>query len=170
MPRRGRRAPATSAQLQFAFQPARPAPAWLSPRVRVALVHDPEPVTPVSLRGSADIYAFLKDEVATWDRERFLTLMLDNRHYLIAVEEVSVGSLSASIVHPREVFKAIILANAAAFVVAHNHPSGDPSPSKEDIEITQRLRSIAELIGVRFLDHIVVGRGRYVSFVDDGYW
>ncbi len=67
-------------------------------------------------------------------------------------------------------FKAIILANAAAFIVAHNHPSGDPAPSRDDIEITRRLKEAAEILGVRFLDHIVIGRGRYVSFVEDGYW
>ncbi len=108
--------------------------------------------------------------MATWDRERFLTLLLDNKHTLIGVEEVSVGSLTSSIVHPREVFKAIILANAAAFMMAHNHPSGDPTPSREDLEITRRLREIAEVLGVRCLDHIVIGAGRYVSFVNDGYW
>lgn len=142
-----------------------------APRVRVELVRETEPpADPIAFRGSADAYALLKDEVAMWDRERFLSLILNNKHVLIGVEEVSVGSLTASIVHPREVFKAIILANAAAFVMAHNHPSGDPTPSREDIEITRRLREIAELLGVRCLDHIVIGRGRYVSFVDDGYW
>ena len=67
-------------------------------------------------------------------------------------------------------FKALLLANAAAFAVAHNHPSGDPTPSKEDIEITRRLREAADMFGIRMLDHIVIGRERYVSFVDDGYW
>lgn len=66
--------------------------------------------------------------------------------------------------------KILILANAAAFAVAHNHPSGDPTPSKEDIEITRRLREAADLFGICLLGHIVIGRGRYVSFADDGYW
>ncbi|MCK6553903.1 DNA repair protein RadC [Candidatus Binatia bacterium] len=125
---------------------------------------------PIPFRGSADIYALLREEAATWDRERFITLILDNKHNLIGVEEVSVGTLTAALVHPREVFKALLLANAAAFVVAHNHPSGDPTPSKEDIEITRRLREVADLFGIRMLDHVVIGRDRYVSFVDDGYW
>lgn len=140
------------------------------PRVRVELVRDADPLDPVRLQGSADVYAYLRDEVDRWDRERFLTLILNNKHMLLGIEEVSVGSLTASIVHPREVFKAIILANAAAFIVAHNHPSGDPTPSKEDIDITRRLREIADLMAIRLLDHIVIGKGRYVSFVDDGYW
>jgi DNA repair protein RadC len=139
-------------------------------RVRVELVRESEPLEPVALSGAASVYAFLREEVATWDRERFVSLILDNKHRLIGVEEVSVGSLTSTVVHPREVFKAIILANAAAFIVAHNHPSGDPTPSREDIEITRRLREAAEIFGIRCLDHIVIGHGRYVSFVDDGYW
>jgi DNA repair protein RadC len=139
-------------------------------RVRVELVRDADPPgEPVVIRGAGDVYAFLKDEVATWDRERFLTLILDNKR-LIGVEEVSVGSLTASIVHPREVFKAILLSNGAAFLACHNHPAGIATPSKEDIEITRRLKEGAELLGVRFLDHIIIGRGVFVSFVDDGYW
>ena len=80
------------------------------------------------------------------------------------------GTLSASLIHPREVFKAIILANAAAFLAVHNHPSGDPTPSREDIDITRRLRSVADIFGVRFLDHVIIGTEGFVSFVDDGYW
>lgn len=139
-------------------------------RVRVELVREAEPMEPIPFRGSADIYALLRAEAATWDRERFVTLILDNKHNLIGVEEVSVGTLTAALVHPREVFKALLLANAAAFVVAHNHPSGDPTPSREDLEITRRLREVADLFGIRMLDHVIIGRDRYVSFVDDGYW
>lgn len=139
-------------------------------RVRVELVRESEPMEPIPFRGAADIYALLREEAAVWDRERFVTLILDNKHRLIGVEEVSVGTLTSALVHPREVFKALLLANAAAFAVAHNHPSGDPTPSKEDIEITRRLREAADMLGIRMLDHIVIGRERYVSFVDDGYW
>jgi DNA repair protein RadC len=139
-------------------------------RVRVELVRESEPIEPIALRGSGDVYNLLKDEVASWDRERFLTLLLDNKHVLIGIEEASVGCLTSAVVHPREIFKSIILASAAAFMMVHNHPSGDPTPSKEDIEITRRLREVGELMGVRVLDHIVIGKGRYVSFVDDGYW
>jgi DNA repair protein RadC len=140
------------------------------PRVRVEVIRDPAPPERIVLTKSADAYALLREEAARWDRERFLTLMLDNKHCLIGTEEVSVGSLSSAIVHPREVFKAILLVNAAAFIVAHGHPSGDPTPSREDIEITRRLKEGAQILGLRFLDHIVIGRDRYVSFVDDGYW
>ncbi len=140
-------------------------------RVRVELVREPGPEFPELpvFRNAFDIYAFLREEMGVWDRERFVTVILDNRHRLLGVEEVSTGSLTASLVHPREVFKAVLLANAAAFIVAHNHPAGDPTPSKEDIELTRRLKAGADIFGIRLLDHIVVGHGRYVSFVEDGY-
>jgi DNA repair protein RadC len=83
---------------------------------------------------------------------------------------LSVGSLTASIVHPRDVCGRIIRDAASAIIFVHNHPSGDPTPSAEDLDITRRLRQVGDLLGVRVLDHIIVGRGRYVSFVDDGYW
>lgn len=143
-----------------------------APLVRVELVREPGPLEDVKIpvRSAADAYALLKDESMVWDRERFFTLLLDNKHFLIAIEEVSVGSLTSTVVHPREVFKSVILANAAAFLIAHHHPSGDPTPSREDIEITRRLREGAEIFGIRCLDHIVIGDRRYVSFVNDGYW
>ena len=103
-------------------------------------------------------------------REHFYAVLLDNKHRKIKDVPVSLGSLTASIVHPRDVFAPVVREAAAAVVFVHNHPSGDPTPSKEDIEITQRLRAVGELMGVRVLDHIVIGKGRYVSFVDDGYW
>jgi DNA repair protein RadC len=119
--------------------------------------------------GSADTYQFLK-ELADCDREKFIALHLDNKHGLICVDVVSVGSLTTSIVHPREVFKIALVVNAAAVIFVHNHPSGDPTPGKDDLNITTRLREAGDLLGIRVLDHIVIGRDRYVSFVDDGYW
>jgi DNA repair protein RadC len=104
----------------FAESTARASRPRLQPRVRVELVREAEPSEIITLRGASDIYALLQEEVATWDRERFVTLLLDNKHHLIGIEEVSVGSLTSTIVHPREVFKAIILSNAAAFIVAHS--------------------------------------------------
>src|SRR2546422_6662267 len=127
-----------SEQMRLSFAAAMRRRFLIGPRVRVELVRESEPAESIPVRGSGDAYALLREEVATWDRERFLTLMLNNKHILIGIEEVSVGSLTAAIIHPREVFKGLILANAAAFIAAHNHPSGDPTPSKEDIEITRR--------------------------------
>jgi DNA repair protein RadC len=121
-------------------------------------------------RGSGDIYAHFRERLAVETCELFYAVLLDNKHRKIRDVVVSKGSLTSSIVHPRDVFGQIVRHAAAAVVFVHNHPSGDPTPSKEDLEITRRLREVGDLIGVRVLDHIVIGRGRYVSFVDDGYW
>jgi DNA repair protein RadC len=82
---------------------------------------------------------------------------------------VSKGSFTVSIFHPRDVFAQVVRFSAAAIIFVHNHPSGDPTPSKEDIEITRRLRKAGEMMGVRVLDHVIIRKGRFVSFVDDGY-
>lgn len=159
-----------SEQLQMPFGVSQVRERLRLPRVRVELVREVEPLPPIVIRSSGDAYQLLRDEAERWDRERFVTLMLDTKHQLVGIEEVSVGTVNAALVHGREIFKAIVLANANAFMVAHNHPSGIPSPSREDIEITRRLKEAAAMFGVRFLDHIIIGRDRYVSMVDDGYW
>jgi DNA repair protein RadC len=120
-------------------------------------------------RGSHDVYAAFRD-ASDLDREHFFVVMLDTKNRFVGQHLVSIGSVSAAIVHPREVLKAVILTSAAAVLFVHNHPSGDPTPSKEDLEITRRLREVCDLLGVRAMDHVIVGDGRYVSFVDDGYW
>ena len=93
---------------------------------------------------------------------------LDAKNRLISRETVSVGHLTAALVHPREVFKAAILANAAAIALVHNHPSGDPEPSREDVEITRRLVKAGELLGIPVLDHVVVTRRGHVSIAERG--
>ena len=95
-------------------------------------------------------------------------ILLDGKNRPIKDVRVSEGTLTASLVHPREVFVPVIEESAAAIVLVHNHPSGDPTPSAEDIAITQRLREVGEIMGVRVLDHVVIGDGRYVSFADEG--
>ena len=119
---------------------------------------------------ASDIYAHFRTRLADERHEQFYAVLLDNKHRKIRDVCVSQGSLTASIVHPRDVFLPVIRESAAAVIFVHNHPSGDPTPSREDIDITRRLRDVGELMGVRVLDHIVIGHGRYVSFVDDGYW
>ena len=102
--------------------------------------------------------------------EEFIVLFLDAKHAPTGYQIVSVGSLTLSIVHPREVFKLACCENAAAIVCAHNHPSGDPTPSQEDRALTDRLEKCGELLGIRLLDHIVLGEdGRYISFADQGW-
>jgi len=102
------------------------------------------------------------------DRENFVVILLDAKNKPLGIQTVSIGSLTAAIVHPREVFKAAIVSNAAAVVAGHNHPSGDPTPSREDLEITKRLKESGELLGIGFLDHVILGDDDYVSFADRG--
>lgn len=104
------------------------------------------------------------------DREYFVTLFLDGKNRITGLHVVSQGSLNQSIVHPRETFKAAILANAAAVILAHNHPSGDTAPSREDREITRRLKEAGELLGIKVLDHVIVATdsGNYLSFTESG--
>jgi DNA repair protein RadC len=97
-------------------------------------------------------------------REHFVVLLLNARHEVDAVETVSIGSLNASIVHPREVFRAAIVASAASIVLLHNHPSGDPEPSEEDLTITKRLTEVGELLGIGVLDHVIVAARGVISF------
>lgn len=94
---------------------------------------------------------------------------LDAKHRPIGVEIVSIGSLTASIVHPREVFKAAVVANAAAVVICHNHPSGIAEPSPEDVSLTSRLSQAGEILGIRLLDHVILGDRSHYSFADSGH-
>lgn len=101
-------------------------------------------------------------------REYFVALLLDGKNRIIREEQVSEGSLNQSIVHPREVFCRAVKDSAAAVILIHNHPSGDPAPSREDREITRRLKEAGEILGIRVLDHIIIGDGSYFSFVESG--
>jgi DNA repair protein RadC len=121
-------------------------------------------------KGSYDVHAHFRERLAHEAREHFIAVLLDNKHRKLRDVTIAVGSLTASVVHPRDVFRPVLLDAAAAVIFVHNHPSGDPTPSAEDRALTRRLREVGDLIGVRVLDHIIIGKGRYVSFVDDGYW
>ena len=111
-----------------------------------------------------ETFSFLMRET----KENFITLHLDGKNRIIAMDLVSIGSLNQSIVHPREVFKTACLSNAAAIILIHQHPTGDPSPSSEDIAITRRLKEAGEIMGIKVLDHIIIGDGEYLSFVERG--
>ena len=104
------------------------------------------------------------------DREYFVALHLNGKNVIQSVSVISQGSLNQSIVHPREVFKAALLSNAASVILSHNHPSGDLTPSQEDIAITRRLKDAGDIMGIKILDHIIVNTdtGDYRSFVQDG--
>jgi DNA repair protein RadC len=139
------------------------------PKYRVQLVRESTHTAPTRVIASpADAYLVLRDFMEEQDRELFVVLMLDTRHKVTGLNVVSIGSLNASLVHPREAFKPAILANAAALVLAHNHPSGDPEPSADDLALTARLKQAGELLGIAVLDHVVIGEGRYVSLREQG--
>ena len=111
-----------------------------------------------------DAFRFLMNET----KEYFLTLHLNGKNQISCVDVVSIGSLNQSIVHPREVFKTALLSSAAAIILVHQHPTGDPTPSSEDISITRRLKEAGEILGIRILDHCIIGQDSYISFVERG--
>jgi DNA repair protein RadC len=121
-----------------------------------------------ALKSPRESAALLMSVLEDEPTEVFAILCLSTKHRVIAFHEVSRGTLDSTLVHPREVFKAALLANAAAIVVAHNHPSGDPSPTTDDVAITTRLVAAGGILGIHVLDHIVVGDGRYFSFEEAG--
>ena len=139
------------------------------PIYRVTLVREGKmPTYESRIRSSASAHTVLQEYLADTDREHFVILMLDQKNQVIGINTVSIGSLTASVVHPREVYKPAILSNCAALILGHNHPSGDPQPSKEDRAITQRLKEAGALLGINVLDHLVIGAdGRYFSFADE---
>ncbi|MDN3515555.1 MAG: DNA repair protein RadC [Candidatus Brocadia sp.] len=118
---------------------------------------------------SSDIFRHFHEQLREKKQEVFLAVLLDNKNRIIKVEaDVTKGSLTSSIAHPREAFKAAIKESAASVIFVHNHPSGDPEPSKEDIQITQRLSEAGNIVGIKVLDHIIIGNGSFVSFKDKG--
>lgn len=123
---------------------------------------------PGPVRNSADAAKIIETYLAGADREYFVALVLDQKRRVNALNLVSIGTLTLALVHPREAFKPAILANASAVIFGHNHPSGDPEPSREDIELTRRLTATGELLGIDVLDHIVIGHEAHVSLADRG--
>jgi DNA repair protein RadC len=145
--------------------------AYRVPIYRVTLVRESSITAPAPrLRGAQQAAALLRQYLGPVDREHFVVILLDRKNAPIGINTVSIGSLTASVVHMRETFKAAILANAAAILCGHNHPSGAPEPSREDRALTQRLVEAGKLLGIDVLDHIVLGDGNtaYFSFADQG--
>jgi DNA repair protein RadC len=128
----------------------------------------PQPADRPALTSPEAAAEVLVPQLAAADRERCLSAVLDTKHRLLAVVTVSVGSLDRTFMSPREVFRDALLHNAAALVLAHNHPSGDPEPSRDDEQVTRRLVRAGELVGVSVLDHLVVGGQRWVSLARRG--
>lgn len=116
-----------------------------------------------SLRTPSLVHELLAPELRGLERETFHALLLDGKHRLQGKSRVSEGTLTCSLVHPREVFGPALRESAAALIVAHNHPSGDPEPSAEDVAVTRRLIEVGRLVGIPLVDHVVIGDGRWVS-------
>lgn len=132
---------------------------------RVARSKLPETVKIACPQDAAEL---LMEDLRHCREERFVCLFLDTKNQVIGRQTLSIGSLNASIVHPREVFKAAIRRSSASILCAHNHPSGDPTPSAEDIHLTKRLEEAGQLIGIELLDHLVIGDNRFVSLKEMG--
>ncbi|MDH5586685.1 MAG: DNA repair protein RadC [Nitrospirota bacterium] len=120
------------------------------------------------IQGSQHVFEHYYPLLRDLRHEVFKAVLLDAKHTVIRDFTVSQGSLTVSIVHPREVFNIAVRESAAAIIFVHNHPSGDPEPSQEDHALTQRLIAAGDILGIRVLDHVVIGDGRYVSFADEG--
>lgn len=122
----------------------------------------------VAVRSPEDVSGLLMEEMRYLQKEHFVCLFLNTKNHIIGQETLSMGSLNAAIVHPREVFRAAIKRSSASIICVHNHPSGDPTPSSEDVALTRRLMEAGEIIGIDVLDHIVIGDRRYVSLKEQG--
>lgn len=121
-----------------------------------------------TIRKPGDAADLFRQFIGECDRESFCMLTLNTKNEPTALHQVSFGTLNASLVHPRETFKLAILANSASIMVCHNHPSGEPNPSPEDLEITKRLKECGTLLGIELLDHIILGDGQFVSLRERG--
>lgn len=115
-----------------------------------------------------DAANYIMEEMRVLQKEHLKVIMLNTKNIIISVKDISIGSLNSSIVHPREVFKEAIKSSCASIIICHNHPSGDPTPSKEDINVTYRLKECGKLLGIDVIDHIIIGNGRYISLKEKG--
>ena len=122
-----------------------------------------------TIKNAIDVNNLMMEEMRYLKKEIFKALLLDTKNQIIKIVDVSMGSLNSSIVHPREVFSEAVKYGSNSIIFVHNHPSGDPTPSAEDLQTTQRLEKAGSILGIKVLDHIVVGDGKFVSFKEKGY-
>ncbi len=122
-----------------------------------------------SISSPQDVYDLVISKVQKENRELFILILLNTKNKIITLETISVGSLNSSVVHPREVFRKAISWSSAGMILVHNHPSGDVSPSKEDILLTSRLTESGNLLGIEILDHVIIGENDYYSFKENNY-
>ncbi|MGP7816828.1 RadC family protein [Niallia sp. 01092] len=121
------------------------------------------------IRSPEDAAKYMMNEMRFLTQEHFVCLYLNTKNQVMHKQTVFIGSLNASIVHPREVFKEAFRRSAASIICLHNHPSGDPTPSREDIEVTKRLVECGKIIGIDLLDHVIIGENKFVSLKEKGY-
>lgn len=124
----------------------------------------------IKIISPSDVSNIMMSKMKDLTQEHFVVLLLNSKNIVIKEETIYKGTLNSSVIHPREVFKAAIRASSNAIIVLHNHPSGDVTPSKEDIETTIRLKECGELLGIQVLDHIIIGDQKYASLVEEGYF
>lgn len=123
----------------------------------------------IKISSPQDVSAMLMEDMRYLKREYFKIILLDTKNNVLGIRDISIGSLSSSIVHPREVFKEAINASSASIILVHNHPSGEVEPSKEDLNITSRIIEGSKILGINVLDHIIIGDGVFLSFKEEGY-
>ncbi|RDY66064.1 DNA repair protein RadC [Halobacillus litoralis] len=128
-----------------------------------------KPVERYMIRSPEDGADFIMEEMRDLKQEHFICLFLNTKNQVLHRQTIFIGSLNASIVHPREVFKEAVKRSAASIICAHNHPSGDPTPSQEDIQVTRRLKECGKMIGIELLDHLVIGDRKFISLKEKGY-
>ncbi len=136
----------------------------LSKRVSASFINNNR----VTIKSPVEVSTLFMEEMRHLKKEVFKIILLNTKNHIIKYLNVSVGSLNSSIVHPREVFSEAVKTGCSGMLLVHNHPSGDPEPSREDIETTQRLVNAGNIIGIKVLDHVVIGDGRYISFKEQG--
>lgn len=124
--------------------------------------------TEPQIKGPEDVYALLVGKLVHEKREHFITLLLNTKNRVMKTETISIGTLDSSLVHPREVFRPAIREGASSLILAHNHPSGDPTPSPEDVQVTKRLKSVGEMLQIDVLDHVIVAGSKFVSLRQQG--
>jgi DNA repair protein RadC len=147
--------PAKASQVKVALELAR----------RTSKYSDlPRPV----IKSPDDAANLVMEEMRHFDREHFRAILLNTKNQVIGTDKVSVGTLNSSAVHPRELFRNAIKRGAASVILVHNHPSGDPAPSREDMDITRRVKEVGSIIGIEILDHIIIGDNKFTSFKAKG--
>ncbi|AFQ46021.1 RadC family protein [Desulfosporosinus meridiei] len=127
-----------------------------------------DPLSRPVVNSPQDVAHIVMEEMRYLDREHFRVVSLSTKNHVLGISSVSIGSLNSSLVHPRECFKEAIRRNSNAIILLHNHPSGDPTPSQEDIEVTRRLADGGKILGIEVLDHVIIGDNRYISLKERG--